>query len=106
MDAPARAVARRQSASSADKRELIQRLRSGLVQVFEHPLSGDAIEVPGAAGDVEPRVVAPNVAPVLDVARATDLTVEVHDPSAPQHPARPNLAPTAVTADPVVVIQW
>ena len=48
----------------------------------------------------------PNVAPVLDVARATDLTVEVNDPPTPHRLVRPNLAPGMVTTDPVVVIEW
>ena len=84
---------------------MIQRLRSGLVHVLEHPLTGNSIEVAGAAGDVEPGVVGPNVAPVLDVARATDLTVEVNDPATPQLVGRQDLAPSVVTSDPVVVLQ-
>ena len=79
---------------------MIQRLRSGLVHVLEYPLTGDAIEVAGAAGDVEPGVVGPNVAPVRDVARATDLTGEVNDAATPQLVGRQDLAPSVVTFRP------
>src|SRR4051794_27580711 len=61
--------------SSADEVELEDLLRSGFVQVAEHELAGDPVEVAGAADDVQPVVASPKVAPVLDVAEATDLTV-------------------------------
>jgi hypothetical protein len=94
--------------SSANEGEVVQRLRSGLVQEFEHELSADAIEVAGATDDVEPEVASlkVKVALDLDVAEATDLTVEVIGPPTPQRVVLADLAHTTATTDPVVAIPW
>ena len=91
---------------SADEGEVVQRLRSGLVQEVEHELSGDPVEVAGATDDVDPEVVLLNVAPYLHVAEAADLTVEVIGPLTVQRVVRADLAQTTATTDPVSAILW
>ena len=71
-------------ASSADEVELVHRLRSALVQVAVHELSGDPIEVTGAAEDIQSVVVCAKVASDPDVTEAADLTIEVIGPPTPQ----------------------
>jgi hypothetical protein len=87
---------------------VIQRLRSEPVQELEHEPSGDPIEVAGAADDTEPVVadVGLKVALYLDVAEATDHTIEVIGPPTPQRVVWADLAQTTVTTDPDIAIPW
>jgi hypothetical protein len=93
--------------SSADEVELVHRLRSEFVLVVEHDLAGNPVEVAGTPVDDEPAaggVVWPNVAPVLQIAEATDLTVEMKDPTNMPDAVLDPDAP-AVTPDTVVVMR-
>jgi hypothetical protein len=87
---------------------VVQRLRSEPVQELEHEPSGDPIEVAGAADDIEPVVadVGLKVALYLDVADATDHTIEVIGPPTPQRVVWADLAQTTVTTDPDIAIPW
>ncbi len=66
---------------------------------MKHDLAGDPIEVAGASDDDKPVVTALDVTPVLEIAAATDVTVEVKDPMNMPHVV-PDLDPT----DTVVVV--
>ena len=70
-------------------------------------LSGDPIEVAGAAGDVESEVVWRKPLPRYSTSPEPPIsTVEANDPPTPRLLGRQDPAPGMATTDPVVVIEW